>query len=143
MTNIVVWKPSDIKLTKFALNYWLIWDATNAPISPAFEVFSLHLTHSYCSGQHWSPPNLTCMKNAQINSCNSLFRWTLFTFRSIVGSLRIFSLSLSLSLSHIRGQGNNIAHALAIRAKCSFLLQVWIEDVSSNVLHYVVEDFPI
>lgn len=58
-------------------------------------------------------------------------------FRHITGSLRTFS------LFDTRRQGNNVAHALAMRAMCSFPLQVWMEDVLPNILYYVIEDFPI
>ena len=57
-------------------------------------------------------------------------------FRSITSSLGTFS------LSHTRRQGNNVAHALAWRARFSFSLLVWMEDVPPNILHYVLEDFP-
>ena len=57
-------------------------------------------------------------------------------FRSIASSLGTFS------LSHTRRQGNNVAYALAWRARFSFPLLVWMEDVPPNILHYVLEDFP-
>lgn len=57
-------------------------------------------------------------------------------FMSIAGSLRTFSFSLT------RRQGYNVAYALVRGACFSFPLQVWMEDVSPNILFYVVEDFP-
>ena len=57
-------------------------------------------------------------------------------FRFIAGSLGTFS------LSHTRRQGNNIAHALARRARSSFPLLVWMEDVPPNILHCVLDDYP-
>ena len=41
-----------------------------------------------------------------------------------------------------RRQGNNVVHALIKGVSFSFLLQVWMEDIPPNILHYVVEDFP-
>jgi len=53
---------------------------------------------------------------------------------SIIGSLRTFS------FSHIRRQGNCVAHALAKKVRFSFPLLVWIEHIPSDVIHFVISD---
>ena len=47
----------------------------------------------------------------------------------------------SFSFYHIVRQGNVIAHALSQKARLSFSLLVWIEDVPPNVYAFVSEDF--
>ena len=46
------------------------------------------------------------------------------------------------SFSYVRRQGNSVAHALAQRARFSFLVLVWMEDVPPNILCFVSFDFP-
>ncbi|XP_050248676.1 uncharacterized protein LOC126695926 [Quercus robur] len=53
---------------------------------------------------------------------------------SIPGSIRTFS------FSHIRRQGNCVAHALAKRARFTFPLLVWMEHVSPDVIPFVLSD---
>lgn len=53
---------------------------------------------------------------------------------SIAGSLRTFS------FSHIRRQGNCVAHALAKRASFSFPLLVWMEHVPPDVYPFAISD---
>ncbi|XP_030945916.1 uncharacterized protein LOC115970418 [Quercus lobata] len=55
---------------------------------------------------------------------------------SIIGSLSFFS------FSHIRRQGNCVAHALARRAIVSFPLLVWMEHVPSDIEPFVIADIP-
>ncbi|XP_075655691.1 uncharacterized protein LOC142625840 [Castanea sativa] len=56
-------------------------------------------------------------------------------FRSIVGLFQTYS------ISHVRRQGNIVAHALAREARMSFSLRIWMEDVPPNVLSVVTKDF--
>ena len=44
------------------------------------------------------------------------------------------------SFSHVRRQGNGVAHALARRARKSFPLTVWMESVPPNITHLVYVD---
>ena len=46
----------------------------------------------------------------------------------------------SYSITHVRRQGNYIAHALIRDARFSFPLRVWGEVVPPNILNYVVKD---
>ena len=48
----------------------------------------------------------------------------------------------SVSFSHSYRQGNAAANALAKRARFSFPLLVWMENVPSNVVQVVSADFP-
>lgn len=47
----------------------------------------------------------------------------------------------SISFSHIVQQDNAIACALAQRERHSFLLAIWMESVSQDVLSFVLSDF--
>ena len=56
--------------------------------------------------------------------------------------ISIGGLFQTYSISHIRRQGNSVAHALAREVRMSFPLLIWIEDVPPNVLIFVTKDFP-
>ena len=62
--------------------------------------------------------------------------------------MSIASLFQTYSISHVRWQGNNVAHALAREARMSlffffFFWRIWMEDVPPNVLLFVTSDFPV
>ena len=81
-------------------------------------------------------------------------------FEAVVNSLRgfgmensqgghlikdIVSLSnsfLSISFAHVRRQGNAVAHALAQRVRQSFSSQIWLECVPTDIMSFVLDDFP-
>ena len=48
----------------------------------------------------------------------------------------------SVSFSHSYRQGNAVVDALTKRARLSFQLLVWMKSVPSNVVHFVLADFP-
>ena len=49
---------------------------------------------------------------------------------------------LSISFAHVGRQGNAVAHALAQRARNSLTFQIWSEDVPSDLMSFVLDDFP-
>ena len=49
---------------------------------------------------------------------------------------------LSISFAHVGRQGNAVAHALAQRARNSLTSQIWSECVPSNLMSFVLDDFP-
>ena len=49
---------------------------------------------------------------------------------------------LSISLAHVGRQGNAVAHALAQRARQSFSSQIWLECVPTDIMSFVLDDFP-
>ena len=71
------------------------------------------------------------------DSSNALMGHLVKDFKSIA------SLFQTHSISHVRRQGNNVAHALAREARMSFPLHIWMEDVPPNVLHFVFKDLPV
>lgn len=54
---------------------------------------------------------------------------------SILGSF------VTHTFSHVRRQGNTVAHVLAQRVRLSFPLLVWMKDVLPEFSHFVVLDF--
>ena len=49
---------------------------------------------------------------------------------------------LSISFAHVGRQGNAVAHALAQRARNSLTSQIWSEGVPSDLMSFVLDDFP-
>ena len=49
---------------------------------------------------------------------------------------------LSISFTHVGRQDNAVAHALAQRARNSFTSQIWSECVPSDLMSFVLGDFP-
>ncbi|XP_030970877.1 uncharacterized protein LOC115991308 [Quercus lobata] len=46
------------------------------------------------------------------------------------------------SFSYVRRQGNSVVHALTQRARFSFPVLVWMENVPLDILRFVSSDFP-
>ena len=57
--------------------------------------------------------------------------------------MSIASLFQTYSISHVRWQGNSVAHALTREARMSFTLRIWMKDAPPNVLNFVAKDLPI
>ena len=68
------------------------------------------------------------------DSSNALMGHLVKDFKFIAGLFQTHS------ISHVRQQGNNVAHALAREVRMSFPLCIWMEDVPPNVLHFVSKD---
>ena len=49
---------------------------------------------------------------------------------------------MSISFAHIGRQGNAVAHALAQRARQSFSSQIWLECVPTDIMSFILDDFP-
>ena len=69
------------------------------------------------------------------DSSNAFVGHLVKDFMSIVGLFQTYS------ISHVRRQGNNVAHALARETRMSFPECIWMEDVPPNVLIFVTKDF--
>ena len=52
------------------------------------------------------------------------------------------NLFLSISFAHVGRQGNAIAHALAQQARQSFLPQIWLKCVPTDIMAFVLDDYP-
>ena len=47
-----------------------------------------------------------------------------------------------ISFAHVGWQGNSVAHALAQRARSSLSSQIWLEFVPTDIMSFVLDDFP-
>ena len=47
-----------------------------------------------------------------------------------------------ISFAHVGWQGNSVAHALAQRARSSLSSQIWLECVPTDIMSFVLDDFP-
>ena len=59
--------------------------------------------------------------------------------KDILSQLNSF---LSISFAHVGRQGNVVAHALAQRARQSFSSQIWLECVPTDIMSFVLDEFP-
>ena len=48
----------------------------------------------------------------------------------------------SISFTYVGWQGNVVAHALAQRARSSLSSQIWLECVPTDIMSFVLDDFP-
>ena len=71
------------------------------------------------------------------DSSNAFMGHLVKDFKSLAGLFQTYS------ISHVRRQGNSVAHALAREARMSFPLRIWLEDVPPNVLNFVSKDLPV
>ncbi|XP_075655096.1 uncharacterized protein LOC142625299 [Castanea sativa] len=71
------------------------------------------------------------------DSSNAIVGHLVKDFKSIAGLFQTYS------VSHVRWQGNSVAHALAREARMSFPLRVWLEDVPPFVLNFVSKDLHV
>nr|XP_023881687.1 uncharacterized protein LOC111994059 [Quercus suber] len=61
----------------------------------------------------------------------------------IIQDIKSYSNSfMSISFAHVGRQGNAVAHAFAQRARQSFSSQIWLECVPTDVMSFVLVDFP-
>ena len=48
----------------------------------------------------------------------------------------------SISFAHVGRQGNAVVHALAQRARSSHSTQIWLECVPTDIMSFVMDDYP-
>ena len=96
-------------------------------------VLELGFAHSIFEGDAETVVKALADGNCSIPSIGHIVK----NIESISGLLR------TKSFSHVRRQGNTVAHALAQRARLSFPILIWMEDVPPNIYHFVSADFPI
>ena len=75
-----------------------------------------------------------CLQSGSVS--NALVGHLAKDFMSIRGYFQ------SLSIIHVRQQGNKVAHALTRDARFSFPFRAWMEEVLPNIFNFVVRDLP-
>ena len=95
--------------------------------------FSADLVHTQCVCKGDSQSVVNALKGSNMDHSRG------HLIKDILSHSNSFQ---SISFAHVGRQGNAIAHALAQRARYSLSSQIWLECVPTDIMSFVLDDFP-